>query len=236
MPHDRGRVKMDKAVNLAATWRLNCFLSSCDFLEKLRLRVLLPAVDNENSGAFFASRLVMPLLIDGYNLLHASGILGRGRGRGALARSRTALLDALAESLSEEESSRTIVVFDARNPPWGFARSLEHRGITVYFASRHEDADSMIEELIKTNSTPRTLVVVSSDHRLHRAARRRRATAVDSDRWFRELVRARAERQGNASQEALKPQGPYSPGEVEFWLRRFGIDAETNRDQGKQPD
>jgi len=167
----------------------------------------------------------MPLLIDGYNLLHATGILGHGRGRGSLARSREALLNVLAESLPAEERDRTAIVFDAHDPPWGLSRKLDHHGITVYFASRHEDADSMIEDLIKTDSAPRKLIVVSSDHRLHRAAKRRRATAIDSDRWFRELMQARMERSAPSSIESVKPEGPFSPGEVEFWLRQFEIEA-----------
>jgi len=166
----------------------------------------------------------MPLLIDGYNLLHASGILGSGRGRGSLERSREALLNVLAQSLPAEEIPRTTVVFDAHDPPWGLARKIDHQGITVYFASRHEDADTMIEEFIKADSAPRKLVVVSGDHRLHRAAKRRRATAIDSDRWFRDLLQARLERQMASLNEPIKPEGPFSPGEVDFWLRQFDVD------------
>ncbi len=167
----------------------------------------------------------MSLLIDGYNLLHATGILGGGRGRGSLQRSREALLNVLAESLPAEELGRTAIVFDAHDPPWGLSKQLDHRGITVYFASRHEDADSMIEDLITTNSAPRKLIVVSSDHRLHRAAKRRRATAIDSDRWFRDLIRDRRERSTTSTAEIIKPEGPFSPGEVDFWLRQFEIDG-----------
>ncbi len=41
----------------------------------------------------------MALLIDGYNLMHVAGIVGRGVGPGGLERSRLALLNFLAESL-----------------------------------------------------------------------------------------------------------------------------------------
>ena len=43
-----------------------------------------------------------------------------------------------------------------------------HDGITVHFA-RDSDADAMIEDLIAAHHTPRTLTVVSSDHRIQRA-------------------------------------------------------------------
>jgi uncharacterized protein len=166
----------------------------------------------------------MPLLIDGYNLLNSTGIMSRGRGPGNLERARQALLNTLVESLPEEEIARTTVVFDASEPPWGVARETSHRGIKVQFAAKDEDADSVIEQLILADSAPKRLTVVSSDHRIQRAAKRRRATAVDSDRWFGELLRERAAR-SHASSTAgeSKPAGPLSSGEVEHWLREFGI-------------
>ena len=86
--------------------------------------------------------------------------------------------------------------------------ALEHRGITVRFAAQYEEADELIEELIRADSAPRRLVVVSSDHRIQRAARRRRAKAVDSDVWYAELVRARRERQRSLGRCAGPAGGP----------------------------
>jgi uncharacterized protein len=174
----------------------------------------------------------MPVLIDGYNLLHASGILARGRGAGALERSREALLNVLAASLPPEEVTRTTIVFDARDPPWGVSRKTEHQGLTIIFASREADADSLIEELIKEHSAPRKLTVVSSDHRLHRAAKRRRATAIDSDRWFAQLLRDRHERSHPQQADTIKPEGPFSPGEVDYWLKQFKLEAAPESQPG----
>ncbi len=164
----------------------------------------------------------MSLLIDGYNLLHASGILGRGMGPGSLERSRNALLNFLAESLAERQLTRTTIVFDAREAPPGLPRTFVHRGVTVRFAPRGTDADTLIEELIEEESAPRRLTVVSSDHRLHRAARRRRAKAIDSDVWYGQVVRSRIER-ARSKRPAGKPVGPISDVEVRFWLRQFGM-------------
>jgi predicted RNA-binding protein with PIN domain len=162
----------------------------------------------------------MSLLIDGYNLLHVTGIFGRGMGPGTLERSRRALLNFLAESLTEEEAARTTVVFDAQNPPPGLPRRTTHRGIAVIYASQYENADERLEEAIEADSAPKHLVVVSSDHRLHRAARRRKAKAIDSDRWYAMLVRRRHQRQ-QSSPPSAKPEGPLTPGEVEYWLGVF---------------
>jgi len=170
----------------------------------------------------------MPLIIDGYNLLNATGIVARGRGPGSLEQARQALLNTLVESLPSDEVPKTTVVFDASESPWGVARNLSHRGICVQFAAKDDDADSVIERLIKAHSAPKSLTVVSSDHRLQRAARRRRATAIDSDIWFNQLLRDRAERTKAAPQSAtlagdVKPEGPFSAGEIDTWLREFGL-------------
>lgn len=163
----------------------------------------------------------MTLLIDGYNLLHASGIIGRGRGPGGLERSRMALLNFVAESLPAETLAKTTVVFDAAHAPPGMPRTLVHRGVCVRFAVTHADADSLIEELIRADSAPRQLVVVSSDHRLHRAARRRRAEAIDSDRWYAETVRRRRESARNSRPIPAKPAAAPGEDEVAYWLARF---------------
>ena len=171
----------------------------------------------------------MSLLIDGYNLLHASGILGRGRGPGFLERSRQALLNFLAESLDEKELAGCTVVFDASDSaPKGLPRTLTHRGITVKFASGMPSADELIEELIQVSTTPRKLIVVSSDHRLHRAAKRRKATPVDSDEWFRGVVRRRVERRDVPEHPNAKPPAPSTATEINHWLRVFGV---TSGDQ-----
>ncbi len=167
----------------------------------------------------------MSLLIDGYNLLHVTGIIGRGVGPGSLERSRSALLNFLAESLEADDVKKTTVVFDAgEGAPRDLPRRLKHRGLTVHFASRYADADSLIEELIVADSAPRKLVVVSSDHRIQRAARRRRATAVDSDRWYQETMRSRQSRSG--SPRETKPGVPLSAAEVEHWVNVFSDTSE----------
>jgi len=159
----------------------------------------------------------MTLLIDGYNLLHASGVFGSGRGPRGFEQSRFALLDLLADLLGPE-ATRTIVVFDAANAPDGLPGRHLHRGIRVWFAREYPDADSLIEELIDDDNAPQSLTVVSSDRRLQAAARRRRANAVDCETWLADL-RARSRRRDDADAKPAEP-GPY---DVEAWKRYFGL-------------
>ncbi len=171
----------------------------------------------------------MSIIIDGYNLLYMAGIIGEGRGPRSLELSRLALLNFLAESLTPRDIAKTIVVFDAKDAPWGAKNTLEHRGITVQFASRWPDADCLIEELIRLDSAPRRLTVISSDHRLQRAARHRRAKAVDSDVWYKELVQTRLARRKIQSTAPERPAVPLLAEDVAYWVRQFGGQSELEQ-------
>jgi hypothetical protein len=166
----------------------------------------------------------MSLLIDGYNLISAVGIMGRGVGPGSLERARLALLNFLAESLEPNEIGQTTVVFDSQTAPAGLPRIVAHRGLTVLFASCYPDADSLIEELIAEESSPRNLTVVSSDHRIQRAARRRRAIPIDSDIWFKGVLGDRRRRQAAKKSKKVeaKPPVPLLEEDVDYWIGQFG--------------
>lgn len=180
----------------------------------------------------------MPLLIDGYNLLHVSGVFGRGTALTELHRSREALLAYLAASLSLSERKRTTIVFDAAGAPPGLPQSFAYEGMRVQFARDPGNADELLEKLIVAHDTPRKLVVVSSDHRVQRAARRRRATAIDSDRWWAELASARRAREQALPSAPQKPAANLSAGEVDYWVNQFS-DAphdESGRTKKVQPE
>ena len=129
----------------------------------------------------------MRVLIDGYNLLFQSGLLPRRRGPDGLQRARRSLIRHLARLLEPEAVERTVVVFDAQQQPPGIDTVEKLHGITVLYAVNYEDADELLEELIRREPTPKRLLVVSSDRRIQRAARRPRAHPVDSFEWWNEL-------------------------------------------------
>ena len=159
------------------------------------------------------------ILIDGYNLLNASGVFGSG-GRTSLESSREALLDWLGKVLSDAERRRTTIVFDARHAPPGLPRTGVKHDLQIRFAPRGCEADDVIEELIAEHCAPRDLLVVSSDHRIHRAARRRRATPIDSEPWVAK-VRRRARSEAGQSHPAADDARELSGDELQDWLDEF---------------
>src|SRR5262245_47942244 len=119
----------------------------------------------------------MLYLIDGYNLLHAMGVMRVRMGPSGLERARLRLLGLLAGAYGEEAGDVT-VVFDAAHAPPGAEPEQHYHGITVRFAVDEAAADDVIEQLIRKASAPKQLTVVSDDHRIQRAAGRRHCTVM----------------------------------------------------------
>lgn len=130
------------------------------------------------------------LLIDGYNLMHAADFARSRYGPGDLQAARRRLQQLLASLLSREAKRRTTIVYDAYSSPSDDQRIQHDSGMTIRFAPRGGDADTEMEKLIRRHSSPRQLIVVSSDHRLHKAARRRRARCIDSEQFLADLQRS----------------------------------------------
>lgn len=159
----------------------------------------------------------MALLIDGYNLLHVTDIFAGPGESTELHRSRMALLDFLSKSIGQRERKQTTIVFDAAGAPPGLPHTLSHAGMTIHFARRQSDADELIEDLLEQCVAPRGMTVVSSDHRVQRAARRRGASFVDSDRWYADLRAAHRHHVAVAEEKLAEPAGE----DTAYWLQQF---------------
>jgi len=156
------------------------------------------------------------IIIDGYNLIFQCGLEGRSRSPRALERARNSLVATLANRLDDDERARTIIVFDAEKLPISVSEAQSvNSGINIEFAVNHDDADTLIEELIAKNSTSKQLVVVSSDHRIQKAALRRRATAIDSDVWYEKLIEGK--RAPRRQEPQAKPEKDVSSLEEVDW-------------------
>jgi predicted RNA-binding protein with PIN domain len=159
-------------------------------------------------------------LIDGYNFLHAMGVLHGRVGPTGLEKARRRLLGLLVGTHGEASSAVT-VVFDAAQAPPDVPSELDYRGLHVRFAVAHEEADDLIELLIRRSTTPKDLTVVSDDHRVQQAARRRHCTVLGCQEYLEWLDRQR--REGRCRARAVpEKRGSVSPQEMQRWLSEFG--------------
>ncbi|WP_254510556.1 NYN domain-containing protein [Anatilimnocola floriformis] len=159
----------------------------------------------------------MKLLVDGYNLLHASGVFGSPTDPPTLETARRALIDFLAQHLPERERTRTTIVFDGKDAPPGLPAEGSHEKMRFVFSRRKTTADELIAEMIAAEKDPRQLFVVSSDHGVQRAARQRGVSFEDSEVWTREL-RTKASAVAFPTEKTEPTQ---SAADIAHWLREF---------------
>jgi uncharacterized protein len=158
-------------------------------------------------------------LIDGYNLAHKITLPAGKVGPARLDAARSELLTMIADAHGDEAGTVS-VIFDTKR-----SRGVEPkqiiRGIDVRFAIG-EQADDMIERLILAHSSPKQLTVVSDDHRLQTAARRRGCRVLECGKYLDQLERKQPP-PIDENTEAEKP----SVGNVEEWLAAFQDDRPT---------
>jgi len=174
----------------------------------------------------------MRFLIDGYNLLHRLGLAGKYLGPRGWERSRADLL-AWIKATHQNRRDDITVVFDAEKCPPGAESAKEVQGLHVRFAAG-KLADDMLEEMIHREALPRELTVVSSDHRIQEAARRRNCIAMDCESYIDHAIDAGAP-PPSPQPIPTKPESE-SIKETEHWLREFStIDEDENLRRFNRP-
>ena len=166
----------------------------------------------------------MPYLIDGYNVYHAAR---------KLSEEWATLTTVSFCTLVAEDLRRLrdwgIIVFDG-GPLRGISYEVEPADyVRVIFSGAGSDADTVLEDLIQKNTAPRRLVMVSSDNRLKKAARRRRAQSLTSPEFLMQMVRRSAAPKRGPAEPREKRQG-VGPGQLEKWLELFGIEGGDDSD------
>jgi len=160
----------------------------------------------------------MPIIIDGYNLLWAitkPGEESEPITDVGLCRILGAYLKAVKE--------KGWIVFDGVGPPdkSGFDNISN---LEVVFAGRAVDADTVIEDKIRASTAPKRLTIVSSDQRLRKASRARKAILIKSEMFWAEVLK-QLSRKSKAEEPVEKRMG-LTEGETKQWLDYFGLDGQ----------
>ena len=158
----------------------------------------------------------MPIVIDGYNLLHSI----RKTSEDSEQISDVWLCRIINEYL-KLAGEKGEIVFDGTGPrdksPFENISNLE-----VFFAGPGADADTLIESKIKASTAPKRLLIISSDRRIRSAAHSRRATAVKALTFWDELCKRLSRSKKKAKEPTQKRQG-LTEGETDQWLKFFGL-------------
>jgi len=156
----------------------------------------------------------VPYLIDGNNLMYALAKAGASASRVGLCR----LLEKLTAG-----GHRVRVVFDGPARAGSPTPQDEPANPAILYAVGRP-ADEIIEEFIAADSAPRRLTVVSTDHRIRRAARKRRCTTVTSEDFARTLLSAPHPDEKPPSPEPPEKRQGLRPEQTRKWLKEFGFD------------
>jgi len=167
------------------------------------------------------------LLVDGYNLLFGQGWAQPGSSsHPGLQRGRETLAQRVAEHVPADRLSSVWIVFDSLDAPSHLPTSIKMRHMEVIFSRDWSSADEMLQQIVVSHSSPRSLVVISSDHAVQRKAIARGARVYDHDRWEEAIEDAYGvSKDSSPSQELPEPgkDRTLSNEERDDWMKRFGF-------------
>lgn len=166
------------------------------------------------------------LLIDAYNVLNVEGVLPNHLAApnliqlvGMLARSRYA---ARPTKLVCDGHLSSQIQTHLRTKAAGHATSVRYEGVDLIFSGPGEEADDVIEHLLTHHAGSASLLVVSSDRRLRRAARRAGAAHRTSEAFLRELA-ADLSRPSSGEVPSFASKTPLDHDQTRYWMRQFGL-------------
>lgn len=155
-------------------------------------------------------------IIDGHNLLHA--ILNIDESAGFINDIQLCRILSYFMKLTRQTGE---MIFDGTGPR-DTSIYDNINGLEVSFAGIGTDTDTVIEDKIKTSTAPKRLIIVSSDRRLRKAARARKATSVKSEKFWihvnKQLSKKRPKKEPGAKRYGL------SESETKQWLDFFGLE------------
>lgn len=155
----------------------------------------------------------MLILIDGCNLLHVEGILPPE----VAGPDAAGLASLVARSRYRREEA--IVVMDG---PRGSGAG--HDRVRVVASGPGRSADEWIAGAVDRSSSPRSILVVSSDREVQRQARRRRCRVLSAESFLRQLGEdALAAKDGRRSGPLPRGHARRESSSTEAWIREFGL-------------
>jgi predicted RNA-binding protein with PIN domain len=170
------------------------------------------------AGAITGNYFSMPVIIDGYNLYHFARSVYVEDGIELALSAFVSIID----EWTRRSRQKVTLVFDGSVPPVLRQNSTNFGSVAIEFSGPASDADSVIERHVLVYSAPKLLTIVSSDHRVQKAGRRRHCKVLGSDAFWKTMAKKLTAKLP-APEPRQKKSGLFSY-EVEYWLKVFGFD------------
>jgi len=156
------------------------------------------------------------LIIDGYNVIEAAPELFKKMA--ALENRRDHLLR-MIQSTPHLRNKKIIVVFDGSSPT-GIPKKYRHHNIHVIFSGAQQEADQVIQDLIRKEAPRKSLLIISSDQEIRNTARDHHARSSSSKAFWQQTRPNRSNQSESKTADYTKEQ-ELSQHEVQEWLQIF---------------
>ncbi len=178
------------------------------------------------------------LIIDAYNVLHVQGVLPPH-----LAAPELLDLVRLLKT-SRYRAEPTVLVCDgplaSQTRPnqaiaaSGRTTSISLDSVRLVFSRPGQEADDLIEELLLHHQGSSSVIMVSSDRRLVRSARKWGARPLGAAAFLRHLA-ADHDRVQRPELPAFTQNTPLNRSELAFWMKHFGLGAPVDHPPSPPP-
>jgi predicted RNA-binding protein with PIN domain len=172
---------------------------------------------------------VMPrkkIIIDGYNLIKANpDIFSRMTGL----ESQRRHLQKILQSAPALHGQEILIVFDGASG-YNLPRSEKKNRMQVIFSGKAQEADEVIQNLIRKKAPSNELLIVSSDQAIQNTAKDHQAASITSREFWKSLLGIPVETSRTSSDD-ISADRHLSEKEVQDWLKIF-----KDRDKSRHED
>ena len=157
----------------------------------------------------------MMFIIDGHNLLHAIPKVDE-----SMALITDLQLCRIVDNFLKQTGNSGEIIFDGIGPPdkTGFDNMSR---LEIFFSGLNTDTDTIIEDKISASTAPKRLIIVSSDRRIRKAARARKAISLKSEEFWNNIDKQLSKKRRKKEPEAKR--SGLSESETKQWLDFFGL-------------
>ncbi|MCG8608221.1 NYN domain-containing protein [bacterium] len=150
------------------------------------------------------------IIIDGYNMIHRVPEL-RQFLRASLEDARNELIQRIKSYLLDK-AIEIIIVFDGSEAPPGLPPIEQHRRLKVIFSKRPFKADPVIISLISGSKKRQSLIIVSDDGEIKRAARSGGAMSISTSDFYSRITDASFQKRATRTVTGILPMRNCSSG------------------------